>query len=88
MKCYYLPLVALLGACAPPPEARSDKERLVAAIEAEGCVLNAANSERVLTSLGLGQEQLGRIGGELMQEGRVQVVPPAEFRLKTGACAP
>lgn len=65
----------------------SDKERLVAAIEGEGCVLNAENSERVLNTLGIGQEQLAQIGSELMREGRVEVIPPAEFRLITGACA-
>ena len=70
----------------PPPSELSDKERLVAAIEAEGCVLNAANSERVLASLGIADERMGQIGAELMQEGRVEVVPPAEFRVITGAC--
>ena len=70
-----------------PVAPASDKERLVAAIEANGCVLNLDNSERILRELGFGEEQLGRIGGELKQEGRVQVVPPAEFRLISGACA-
>ncbi|MGB5556801.1 MAG: hypothetical protein WBN04_02200 [Paracoccaceae bacterium] len=70
-----------------PAAPANDKERLVAAIEANGCVLNADNSERILIELGIGQEQLAEIGGELMQEGRVQVVPPAEFRLTSGACA-
>ncbi len=75
---------------APAPAvrpARSDKERLVTAIQAEGCVLNATNSERVLQSLGISNERLGELGGELMKEGRVEVVPPAEFRLIDGPCA-
>ena len=79
---------------APLPSAPlSDKERLVAAIEANGCVLNAENSERILLELGIPQEQFGQIGAELMQEGRVTVVAPTEeapnpeFRLITGACA-
>jgi len=73
------------SAASTPPA--NDKERLVAAIEAEGCVLNAENSQRVLTALGIADEQLAQIGAELMQEGRVQVTPPAEFRLTTGVCA-
>ncbi len=77
------PLAPSSAAVAP----LSDKERLVAAIEGEGCVLNAENSERVLNTLGIGQEQLAQIGSELMREGRVEVIPPAEFRLVTGACA-
>lgn len=65
----------------------SDKERLVAAMEANGCALNPENSERILTELGIPQDRMTAIGSELMQEGRVAVVPPAEFRLITGACA-
>ncbi len=41
-----------------PAAPANDKERLVAAIEANGCVLNADNSERILIELGIGQEQL------------------------------
>ena len=79
---------------APLPSAPlSDKERLVAAIEANGCVLNPENSERILLELGIPQEQFSQIGGELMLEGRVTVVAPTEeapnpeFRLINGACA-
>ena len=71
----------------PPPSELSDKERLVAAIEAEGCVLNAANSERVFSALGIAEDRIGQIGAELAQEGRVDVSNPGEFRLTTGACA-
>ena len=79
---------------APLPSAPlSDKERLVAAIEANGCVLNPENSERILLELGIPQEQFSQIGGELMLEGRVTVVAPTEeapnpeVRLINGACA-
>ena len=61
--------------------------RVVArAVEAEGCKLDPANSERVLGDLGISAEQLSQIGLELVQAGRAEVTP-TEFRLTSGACA-
>ena len=66
----------------PPPEVR-----LVAAIEAQGCVLTADNVGDVLLSANLTQAELAEITPRLADAGRVEVAGTGAIRVLTDRCA-
>jgi len=67
---------------ADPPEVR-----LVAAIEAQGCVLTADNVEAVLLTANLTQAELAEITPALAESGRVEVAGSGAIRVNTERCA-
>lgn len=81
------------GAQAPQPvglaASASPEDRVAAAIEAEGCVLNLSNSGSVLLRANLTRAQLQPIMEELGRQGRAQATGTAEapeVRLISAAC--
>lgn len=63
----------------------AQKKRLVAAIEAAGCVVNETNQGQILAQSGLTPDQGSVIVNQLMDEGEAE---PAgnNLRLKAGGC--
>lgn len=72
---------------APAPFGATPKDRLVAAIEDQGCVLTSANVVAVLTQAGLTQDELLRLAPELASEGRAEVSGSGSIRVLTSRCA-
>ncbi len=94
-----LMLVLLASACTPLPPfpatpgaapaaaaPLTEKERLVAAIEANGCQLDPSNAAQVLAASGLPDDSIVRIGKELVDEGQANVMTTGVFELKTDRC--
>ena len=69
----------------PPPD--PPEVRLVAAIEAQGCVLTADNVEDVLLAANLTQADVAEITPRLAEAGRVEVAGSGAIRVNTEACA-
>ena len=67
-----------------PPAA--PKDRLVAAIEAQNCVLTAANVETILIDAQLTQADLIALTPELAAEGRAEVAAEGTIRVLTANC--
>jgi hypothetical protein len=89
--------LGLLGACAMPagtaqtparalPPPPPPKERLLAAIEANGCVLTAGNVEAILLRANLTQADLRVLTPELAAEGRAEVSGSGAIRVLTDNC--
>ncbi len=78
------------GSVASPTVARaamaSPKDRLVGAIEQNGCVLNSDNVAQVLLRANLTQQELMRITPELAAEGRAEVSGSGTIRVLTDNC--
>jgi hypothetical protein len=73
---------------APAPVAAfaAPKDRLVSAIEDQGCLLTSANVASVLTQANLTQEDLLRLAPELASEGRAEVSGSGSIRVLTNRC--
>jgi len=99
--CLAVAGLAVLSACvAPPPAAgpatpqpvpqvlppAAPKDRLVAAIEAQNCVLTAANVETILLDAQLTQADLIALTPELAAEGRAEVAAEGTIRVLTANC--
>ena len=67
-----------------PPAA--PKDRLVAAIEAQSCVLTAQNVEAILLDANLTQADLVSLTPELAAEGRAEVAAEGTIRVLTDNC--
>jgi hypothetical protein len=93
--------LTVLSACvAPRPMAESEvaqpvpqvlplaqpKDRLVAAIEAQNCVLTADNVEAILLEAQLTQADLIALTPELANEGRAEVASEGTIRVLTANC--
>lgn len=84
-----------LAACSPmaaPPQpvgvaAASPEDRLVAAIEAEGCLLNPNNVGAVLLRANLVQADLVGLTTSLKAQGRLEVVDGTTIRVLSPSCA-
>ena len=72
---------------APPPPPPPPEVRLVAAIEAQGCVLTADNVGDVLLAANLTQAELAEITPRLAEAGRVEVAGTGAIRVRTDTCA-
>ncbi len=85
-----------LSACgqgAQPPRpvglaaSASPEDRLVAAIEAEGCALTSGNVGSVLLRANLTQADLPGLTEALASQGRLQPTPDRSLRVLSGTCA-
>ena len=70
----------------PMPATLAPKERLVAAIAANGCLLTAANVGPILTQAQISQAELRVITPELAAEGRAEVSGEGTIRVLTDTC--
>ena len=70
----------------PMPATLTPKERLVAAIAANGCLLTAANVGTILTQAQLTQADLRTFTPELAAEGRAEVSAAGTIRVLTDTC--
>ena len=98
--CLAVAGLAVLSACVAPPAAgpatpqpvpqvlppAAPKDRLVAAIEAQNCVLTAANVETILIDAQLTQADLIALTPELAAEGRAEVAAEGTIRVLTANC--
>lgn len=84
-----------LSACAtgarPPPapglaSSSSPEDRLVAALEAEGCVLTSANVGAVLVRANLTQAELPALTSALAQQGRIEATDGSSIRVLSDNC--
>ncbi len=72
---------------APQPQILTAKERLMNAIEAQGCELNAVNVGSVLTAAVITREELLQLTPQLQSEGRVEVAGSGTIRSTSVVCA-
>ena len=70
----------------PAPVVLTAKERLVAAIEDNGCMLDASNVGAVLDQAVIGQSELLTLAPELEAEGRAEVSGSGAIRVMTDRC--
>lgn len=84
-----------LSACTQPEPApqpvgavasAAPADRLVAAIEAEGCVLNSSNSGAVLLRANLTRDELAPLILQLQGQGQVEASGDASIRLLSQNC--
>jgi len=73
-------------ASAPPPAPRAPEDRLVAAIEENGCLLTADNAAAILLRANLTQEQLLALAPTLAANGRAEVAASGAVRVLTDRC--
>ena len=71
---------------APAAIPRTPEDRLVAAIEANNCVLTASNVEPILLQANLTQAELAAIVPELAAAGRAEVAATGTIRVLTNNC--
>ena len=76
---------AMLGTPAPAPQA-DPKSRLIAAVEAEGCVITAENANRIQAAAAIDEAELTAISAELNAEGLIELAGPQSVRFLTENC--
>ena len=62
------------------------KDRLIAAIESQDCVLTRQNVETILLDANLTQAQLAELAPQLAAEGRAEVAAEGTIRVLTDNC--
>jgi len=77
--------VGATSVAARAPQA-APADRLVAAIEAQGCAITADNVGQVLLSANLTQQQLLELGPQLTAQGRAEVTDDGTIRVLTNNC--
>ena len=78
-----------MGSVAPAAAAQAPvapADRLVAAIEAQGCAITADNVAQVLLRANLTQQQLLELGPQLTAQGRAEVTDDGTIRVLTQNC--
>ena len=70
----------------PMPATLTPKERLVAAIAANGCVLTADNVSTILSQSQVPQADVRALTNELAAEGRAEVSGEGTIRVLTDTC--
>lgn len=70
----------------PATPVMTAKERLVSAIEGQGCELNATNVGAVLTDATITREELVQLTPILQSEGRVEVSGSGAIRVRSSQC--
>lgn len=78
--------MGLTSVPAPAPVPRTPEDRLVAAIEANDCVLTASNVEPILLQASLTQAELAAIVPDLAAAGRAEVAATGTIRVLTDNC--
>jgi hypothetical protein len=87
--------LALAGCAQPVPRApqpvgvavsASPQDRLVAALEAEGCELTSANVGAVLLRANLRQADLPALTSQLQAQGRIEATEGSSIRLLSDNC--
>jgi hypothetical protein len=92
--------IVILSACGNAPAGGPDivqaapqvqpvaqpKDRLIAAIEAQDCVLTRQNVESILLDASLTQAQLQELAPQLAAEGRAEVAAEGTIRVLTDNC--
>ena len=71
---------------APMPATLAPKERLVAAIAANGCLLTASNVSTILSQAEIAQPDLRALTNALAAEGRAEVSGEGTIRVLTDTC--
>ncbi|MCC7321028.1 MAG: hypothetical protein IT542_08630 [Rubellimicrobium sp.] len=79
---------AVLPAAQPvaPAAALAPVDRLVAAIEANGCLLNAQNADAIQSAAGLSRGEVAGHVQELRAAGRVEAAASGTIRLLSANC--
>lgn len=65
----------------------SNEQKVIAAIEANGCEMSISNMTTIIDQTGLSDSELAEVGAALENSGRADVSLIGRFRLTTGACA-
>ncbi|MCA1776399.1 MAG: hypothetical protein LC676_12530 [Loktanella sp.] len=78
---------AAAAAPTPQPVAMTAKERLVNAIESNGCTLTAENVQSVLTDATISSAELSNLAPQLEAEGRVRVSGSGAISVLTDTCS-
>ena len=78
------PVAAAIAA--PQPQVLTAKERLLVAIEGQGCELNETNVNAVLTDAVINREELLQLTPQLQSEGRVAVAGSGAIRSTSAIC--
>jgi len=68
------------------PQVMTAKERLLSAIEGQGCQLNASNVGAVLSAAVITREELLQLTPQLQSEGRVEVSGSGTIRSTSATC--
>ncbi|WP_282024717.1 hypothetical protein [Limimaricola cinnabarinus] len=78
--------VGSVASASAPAAPRPPAERLIAAIEAQGCAITADNVAQVLLKANLTQQQLLELGPQLTAQGRAEVTDDGTIRVLTANC--
>jgi hypothetical protein len=65
----------------------SNEQKVIAAIEANGCEMTISNMKTIIDQTGLSDSELAEVGSALESSGRADVSSIGRFRLTTGVCA-
>lgn len=85
--CVQLPIMPTTNQSAPQIQPiAAPKDRLVAAIEENGCVLTAGNVDAILLRSNLTTSDLRTLTPELAAEGRAEVAASGTIRVLTERC--
>ena len=93
MRSLILMSFAALAACAEngavqmPSSRMSAEDRFVMAVENNGCILNQANTARVLEQAMVSPEEVTDIVTKLASAGKIEKSMGASLRLKSGQCS-
>jgi len=69
------------------PAVLTDRDRVIMAIEASGCVVIADNADEGFARSGVSEAEFRRIGAELVADGLADVSRVGVYRLETPYCA-
>ncbi len=81
------PIPAVAPAPMPAPPIMTAKERLVAAIEGQGCELTKANVSTVLQNATISADELKTLIPQLQTEGRAELQSNGAIRVISPQCA-
>jgi len=80
------PAASSPAAAQPAPTVLTAKERLVAATEANGCIINITTIATIMSAATIGNDELPGLVTELENEGRIAPEGEDGLRLTTPAC--
>lgn len=74
------------GSTASPPPPATPRERLVTAIEENGCLLTADNAARIQLRANLSRDELTSVIDDLRADHQVEAAAPGTIRLLSQNC--